>query len=340
MDELDRKLLNALQTDFPLVPEPFAALGEMLGVDEDEVIARVKALKDARIIRQISAIFDSSALGYRSSLVAFRVENDRVEQTAEIVSAHPGVSHNYERNHDYNLWFTITVPPGTTPESEVARIAERARPAAYRMFPTTRLFKIGVAFDMMGAESAGAALKARPAAVEQVEFDQDDVRAIRSLQRDLPLEHKPFGTLAESVGLGEEELLARARKFLEEGAMRRYAAVLRHREAGFAANAMAAWIVPEERIDEIAPTMAANKSVSHCYQRPTYPDWPFSIFTMIHGRTKEDCETAIREISEATGITDYVLLYSTREFKKARVRYYEHEEDRLAGMDSRDSEFG
>ncbi len=332
MDALDRQLLNTIQTEFPLVPRPFQAIGERLGVGEDEVLSRLAALKEARIIRQISAIFDSRALGYRSSLVAFSVQADRVEETAETVSGHRGVSHNYERSHAYNLWFTITVPPGTTVESEVEKLARATRPASYRIFPTVRLFKIGVAFDMTGEQNRGSTNTAL-APDEPVELDDQDILAVRALQRDLPLVSRPFATLAESVDMEEDEILDRAQKFLLEGAMRRYAAVLRHREAGFTANAMAAWVVPSERIDEIAPKMAEHSAVSHCYQRPTYPDWPFSIFTMIHGRTNEDCERVIAEISDATGVSDYVLLYSTREFKKARVQYYEPDEDRVAELE-------
>lgn len=324
MDNVDRNLLNLLQMDFPLVQEPFAALAEKLGIVENEVIERIDALKRRKIIRQISAIFDSAALGYKGSLVAFSVPKERIEQAAEIVSAHPGVSHNYERNHPFNLWFTITVPPGKTPESEVDRLAAQARPSAARMLPTTRLFKIGVAFDMTGGDSAGAAVTRKPAVREEpVDLSDEDVSAVRALQRDLPIERRPFATLAHGAGMHEDELIARARTFLETGAMRRYAAVLRHREAGFKANAMAAWNVPEDRMEEVGTKMATHSSVSHCYQRPTYPDWPYAIFTMIHGRTPEDCEKAASELSEATGITDYVLLYSTREFKKTRVQYYE-----------------
>lgn len=324
MDSIDKRLLNLLQTDFPLVAEPFRELAEKLAISEDEAIARIVRLKDQKVIRQISAIFDSAVLGYKSSLVAFSVSRDRIEQTAEIVNAHPGVSHNYERNHTFNLWFTITVPPGTTPESEVDRLTAEAQPLAARMFPTLRLFKIGVAFDMTGDEGAGIAPVNRPAANrEPIDLDDDDVRAVRALQRDLPIERRPFDTLAHGEGMHEDELIFRARTFLERGAMRRYAAVLRHREAGFSANAMAAWRVPEEMTEEVGIKMADHPAVSHCYQRPTYPDWPYSIFTMIHGRAPEDCERTACELSEATGITEYVLLYSTREFKKTRVQYYE-----------------
>jgi DNA-binding Lrp family transcriptional regulator len=329
MDLTDRKLLNLLQTCFPLVPEPFDALADQLGIDEVEVIERTRNLKEQRVIRQISAIFDSQALGYKSSLVAFSVPADRVEQVAEIISAHQGVSHNYERNHPYNLWFTITVPPGTTPEAEVDRLAAKTSPLAVRMFPTKRLFKIGVAFGMIGKnDSSQLATKTNGESdrTGTIELDEHDIEAVRALQRDLPLERRPFAALACRAGMREDELITRAHKFLQTGAMRRYAAVLRHHEAGFAANAMAAWRVPEDSVEQVGRKMAAHPAVSHCYERPTYPDWPYSVFTMIHGRTPEECEQTARELSDATGITDYVLLYSTREFKKSRVQYYEHAE--------------
>lgn len=321
MDDIDKSLLNLLQMDFPLVARPFAALADRLGIDEDDVILRVGQLKEKRVIRQISAIFDSAALGYRSCLVAFKVEKARVEQVAEIVNAHSGVSHNYEREYDYNIWFTITVPPGTTPEIEVDRLAERAHPLAFRLFPTLRMFKIGVAFDVAGS---GAKIAGRnPTQTGSVELNEDDIRAVRALQLDLPIVREPFSSLACEAGMTESEIIEKAEGFLRSGVMRRYAAVLRHREAGFSANAMAVWVVPEEMIEQVGSQMAEHDAVSHCYQRPTYPDWPYSLFTMIHGRTSADCESIVRELSDLSGITDYTLIYSTREFKKTRVKYYE-----------------
>lgn len=326
MDIIDRQLLNLLQTRFPLVSEPFLEIGRLLGIEGDEVIRRTQLLKSKRIIRQVSAIFDSRALGYSSSLVAFSVPRERVEQVAEIVSAHLGVSHNYERDHAYNLWFTITVPPGTTPEAEVDQLAAKASPQAVRMFPTKRLFKIGVAFDMTGSESDNrSSAQYSSTRQEPIVLNEEDIAAVRALQQDLPLEPHPFAALAVKAGMREDELISRARAFLQMGAMRRYAAALRHREAGFSANAMAAWRVPEDMVEQIGPRLAAHAAVSHCYERPTYPDWPYSVFTMIHGKSPEDCETTACELSKATGITDYVLLYSAREFKKSRVRYYEPE---------------
>lgn len=324
MDNTDKQLLNLLQSEFPIDSEPFRIISDRLHISESETILRTGNLKENGVIRQISAIFDSASLGYKSALVAFSVPNERVEQVAEIVSAHPGVSHNYERNHAYNLWFTIAVPPGTDLETEIGWLVDKCSPRVSRIFPTLRMFKIGVVFDM--AEGTITKQKSKTSGKNVIDLDERDIDAVRVLQQDLPIEPHPFETLGLRACMQEDELLAKARFFLEVGAMRRYAAVLRHREAGFKANAMAAWKVDENDIERIGAIMAAHPNVSHCYQRPTYPDWPYSIFAMIHGRTSEDCEKAATELSNATGITDYVLLYSTREFKKTRVQYYEQSE--------------
>ncbi len=150
MDELDRQLLNRIQGDFPLVSRPFAELGAPLGLSEDETITRMQALKAGRIVRQISAIFDTKSLGYKSSLVAMRVDPARITEAARIINEHPGVTHNYERNHEYNLWFTIAVPPTSDLEAVVQRIHDLAGAEVTRVMYTLRLFKIGVNLDMTG----------------------------------------------------------------------------------------------------------------------------------------------------------------------------------------------
>lgn len=324
MDQIDKDLLNALQTSFPLDPKPFETLGKRLGISEDEVMARVRNLKKSDLLRQISAIFDSAALGYSSVLAALRVDPEELDRAAAIVSRHRGVSHNYSRNHDFNLWFTLTVPPGQSADAEADSLKKEAGAQALRLLPTVRLFKIGVSFDMSetGVASLPAARTERPG---RMELSEDDVKAIRALQEDLPLESRPFERPAKRLGWSDDELLRRAREYLDSGLMRRFAATLRHRNAGFSANAMGVWVVPEERAEELGTIMSGFPAVSHCYQRPTYPDWPYSLFTMIHGRSKEECEGVARSISEATGITEYRLLYSAKEYKKIRVRYFEED---------------
>lgn len=146
---------------------------------------------------------------------------------------------------------------------------------------------------------------------------------VRELQKNIDIVSRPFLSIASRLGISEVELLDWARQLQRAGVMRRYGAVLRHRRAGYGANAMTCWRVPPERVDEVGQILAAFPGVTHCYERPTYPDWPYNVFAMIHGRTEQACVDAASELAEATGISDYVVLFSTREYKKVRVQYFE-----------------
>jgi DNA-binding Lrp family transcriptional regulator len=334
LDPFDGELLNALQWDFPLVARPFAALGERLGLGEAEVRTRVQAAKDAGVLRQLSAIFDTRALGYSSALVAAKVEAERVDDAAAVISAHPGVSHNYKRNHAYNLWYTLAVPPGERFDDHLDVLHRGSGSTVTRQLPTLQLYKIGVKLDMTGKTAADA--KATVLPHEQPERAPDMVApelsrlerdAIRVVQEDLPLVERPFAAHGDALGISEADVLDVLESFRERKLMRRFAAVMNHRSAGFKANAMGVWAVPEADLARIGPTMAGFAAVSHCYRRPTYDDWPYSVFTMVHGRTARDCEATIEAIREETGVDDYALLWSIKEYKKVRVRYFTPEWD-------------
>jgi len=329
MDDLDKRLLNVIQADFPLVSRPFQALGTPLSLSEVEVIDRIAALKQQRIIRQISAIFDTRSLGYRSSLVAMRVQPERLDAAAAVVNGHPGVSHNYKRNHAFNLWFTLAVPPTSDFEWTVQHLHAMAGADSTRVLPTLRLFKIGMQLDMEGKNGAerdesgaGGYTDARRPSAGRDGLRSIDIAAIRELQEDIPLIPEPYWPMAERMGLAQPVLFEVAAHLAAQGYLRRMAAVLYHREAGFRANAMGVWVVPPERTEEVGRIMGSFKAVSHCYLRPTYPDWPYSIFTMVHGQKARDCQEIITAISQATGITGYALLYSTKEYKKIRLKYF------------------
>lgn len=331
IDEMDKRLLNLIQAGLTLAPSPFREIGAGIGVEEGEVLSRLRRLKDMGVIRQISAIFDSAMLGYTSTLVAAKVPPERLDEVAAVVSAHPGVSHNYARDHAYNLWFTITLPPGHRLQEAVAELALRSGVKDFIVLPALRLFKIGVRLNMLGDEPAEAvdAGNGEAGPRQPVALSATDIRLIRALQKDLPVEPRPFAAAARELGVSEEDLLLGVRSLLVRRLMRRFAAVLRHRQAGFSANAMGAWVVPAEDIERVGKIMAGVQEVTHCYQRPRYPDWPYDLFTMIHGRSREECEDVARRISTMTGIHDYRLLYSTKEYKKTRVQYFEEDEDEV-----------
>ena len=327
MDSIDRDILNFIQREVPLEREPFAAIGRELGIGGDEVIRRIEALKRSRVIRQISAIFDTRVLGYESSLVAATIPAGRLNEGAKAVNSHPGVTHNYERNNEFNLWYTVAVPPDSRLglEGTVDVLHHISGAEKTRILPTLKLFKIGVTLDMnKGATAKKEAPQYGEADRQGADrnVSEDDKAAIKALQEDVPLTPRPFDLWGRQVGLSYEELLERAHDLRERKIMRRFSAVLYHRKAGFRANAMGVWKVPEERIEEVGNAFAQYQAVSHCYERPTYEDWPYSVFSMVHGRSVEECENVLDAMAEETGITERDSLYSTREYKKTRVRYF------------------
>ncbi|MBM4288438.1 MAG: Lrp/AsnC family transcriptional regulator [Deltaproteobacteria bacterium] len=150
-----------------------------------------------------------------------------------------------------------------------------------------------------------------------------DKKVIKGLQRDLPVCPRPFLAIAQELGLDEEELTAAIQKLMDQGYIRRFGATIRHRISGFQANAMAAWAVPPGDVERVGAQMAAWREVTHCYERQVAGDWRYNIFTMIHGRTQEECEAIAQKMAEQTGIRDYVLLFSDAELKKTTMRYFQ-----------------
>jgi DNA-binding Lrp family transcriptional regulator len=321
LDDLDKKLLNLMQGSFPVAARPYEHVAGLADVPEDEVMTRVQRLLDGRIIRQVTPIFDTRVLGYSSMLVA-----------AKVINSHPGVSHNYLRNHDFNMWFTIATEPGSKLglDGTLDVLQELTGAESIRQLPTIKLFKIRMDLEMEKGtrDLAAAGIAEDPIEPDAIELSELDVAVIRALQGDMPVVREPYAPAAAEVGISQDELLAQLESMRERKALRRVAAILYHRRAGFSANGMGVWNVPEERIMEIAPLMASFRGISHCYQRPTYADWPYSVFTMAHGRSKEECDAILDSIAAETGIEDRRTLYSSTEFKKIRLLYFTDEHRR------------
>jgi siroheme decarboxylase len=330
LDTVDQELLNVLQADFPITHAPFAEVAARLETTEEQVISRTVRLREAHVIRQLSAIFDTRSLGYQSTLVAMRFDPDLLEQGAAVINEHPGVSHNYRRNHDFNLWFTLATPPGSDIDRTLRRLHELSGAAVTRKLQTLKLFKIGVKLDMTGTKDVTRQEDPDYTGIQRdfalrSPISERDIRVIRAVQDDLPLVPHPYEACARAQGLEEAELFEGMEDLRRRGHLRRVAAILHHRRAGYAANAMAVWAVPEERAEELGRRMAEFAAVSHCYQRPVYEDWRFNLFSMIHGRKLADCERIVEAIREAIGVDDHAVLYSTKEYKKTRVRYFTSE---------------
>jgi DNA-binding Lrp family transcriptional regulator len=328
LDETDKRLMNLLQSRFPLEREPFAAIAGEAGIDVGEVMARTQRLLDDRIIREITPIFDTRALGYSSMLVAAKVDSDNPHRAARIINAHPGVSHNYLRTHEFNLWFTIATPPDSELglEGTLGVLKRLTGAESIRQLPTLVLFKINMNLEMeQGTNALAAQVDATPPReLEAQPYDERDVAVIRALQGPMDVIDRPYDAAAADLGMSTDDFLDRLREMIDRKLLRRVAAILYHRRAGFSANGMGVWRVPEADVLEVGRRMAAVRGISHCYQRPTYADWPYSVFTMAHGRSKEECDAILDRIADDHGLhgDDRAVLYSSTEFKKVRLRYF------------------
>jgi siroheme decarboxylase len=328
LDETDKRLMNLLQSSYPLEAQPFESIAAAAELGADEVKSRTQRLLDERIIREITPIFDTRALGYSSMLVAAKVDTENPHRAAKIINSHPGVSHNYLRTHEFNLWFTIATPPDSALGLDgTLEVLQRLTGAeSIRQLPTLTLFKINMNLEMEGGteELAAPIEAAPPRELERQPYDETDVAVIRALQGPMEVTDRPYDAAAEESGMNTDEFLAHLSAMVDRKLLRRVAAILFHRRAGFSANGMGVWRVPEDRILEVGARMAAVRGISHCYQRPTYEDWPYSVFTMAHGRSKEECDAILDGIAETHDLHDgdRAVLYSSTEFKKIRLHYF------------------
>ena len=314
MDQRDRELLGALQGEIPLVSTPFAFIGQSIDMSEKEVIKRTERLRREGLIKHIAAQFDSRALGYRSSLVAARVNPDRIDDAAAAINAHPGVTQNYRRNNSYNLWFTLFVAPASKIgiDQTIDILAREAGVESVHPLPTMRLYKTSGSDGETQSDVRS----------EYVPLTSAEVEAVRLLQHELPLQPRPFDVLARGASIGADELLAAARSLQKRGQIRRFCAGVQTRKSGFSASAMGVWVVPQENIDEHAAKLAQHRAVSHCYLRPTYDDWPYNVYTTVHARSVDECESVINDLAADTGLTQKQALFPTKEYKKSRVSFF------------------
>ena len=324
IDNLDKEILNEIQWTFPLVSQPYHEIAKKFDVSVEDIKKRLTNLKKIGILRQLSAIFDTRRLGYKSSLVAMKIDPDKLDYVAQQINRHPGVSHNYERNHEFNLWFTLAVPPGLDLKTEVDKFSKLVGIQKIRLLPTIKLFKIGVKLEMVDDKKHEVKPTEEKKKIQNVKFvpTEEDKKFIRELQKDLEIVDRPFLNATQKLGLTEEQIFEKLRYYENIGVMRRFAAILRHRDVGFTANGMIVWEVPDERITEVGEKLGAFPQVSHCYQRPVYKDWPYSVFSMIHCKSIDEAKNMAKEIQKEIQVDDYKILFSAREFKKTRVEYF------------------
>jgi len=319
----DLKLLDIIQSDFPIESRPFRTLAEIAGGSEGEVLTRVRELQQKGYIRELGAIFDLKLLGYVSTLCAAEVAPESVDAATALINSFPEVTHNYLRDNAFNVWFTIIA---RSPE-HIAKILDRvrAKPGVARVIslPQRKMFKIQVHFSTSGEKVAPVVKKPHHVAhAGPVEFQEWETRLLRELSEPLPLVESPFEDVAQRAEIVEDLALERINAWVADGTIRRFGARVAHREVGYPANGMSVWKVAIEQAEAAGRYMAEQPEVSHCYLRDFQPGWDYNLYGMIHGATTEEVEAAARRIADYTELNDYMVLFSTRELKKTAPRYF------------------
>ena len=325
IDNVDKKLLNIIQAEFPLSRDPFADLALLLSINGNEVIERIERLKEEGLIRLIGPVFNPRKLGYQTTLVGMKASVERMGETEQIVSTHPMVSHCYERDHDFNLWFTLAMPVAKNINNEVRKLGSKAKTEEILNLPAIRTFKIGAYFNLSRNHASMPNTVTRDDKFSNVNYELSptDRAIINELQQDLPLNEKPFDLISARLSMDSDKFLNCCRALLQRGIMRRFSASINHSKLGFTANAMACWNMPSDIIEAAGEKIARFPEVSHCYESQTGPLWPYNIFAMIHAASRETCQAIADKVCSETGLNKdkLVLLFSTREIKKTRVRY-------------------
>ncbi|HRN75755.1 Lrp/AsnC family transcriptional regulator [Ottowia sp.] len=314
---LRERLLNEAQRDFPLTPRPFAALAERFGASESEVIQACRDGSQRGAISRIGGVW-APGVGGAALLCAMAVPPERLEAVAALVSAHPGVNHNYEREHRLNLWFVIT-GTGTEPLDQALTTIEQETALPVTRLKMVRPYRIDLGFDLHRPAVAGSAIQHRPPRVEPADH------ALAALvEAGLPLEPEPFAGWVRQLGCSTDAVLARIQAWLDTGTLRRFGLVVRHHEVGFSANAMTVFDIPDDEVDALGARLATQPGITLCYRRERAEGWPYNLYCMVHGRSREDTLALLQAAIDAAGLAAQprATLFSRRRFKQTGARYF------------------
>lgn len=323
LTKFQKRLCNVLQDDLPICWRPFDDLAKYLGTDEKTLLQQIEQLKKLGVVRRFCALINYQALGLISTLVAAHVPADSLQAVAEAVNALETVSHNYLRQHHYNLWFTLQAPSSQKIDLTLSDLSGRFG-IDFHSMPVERLFKLDVRFDALGEDSADAGLMRNVTSLpgnETVELNENQKRILSGLQKELRLVSQPFDFMC-CDGLEREDVLKIIQELIDSGLIRRIAAVVDHRKLGYTANVMFAGQVPQNRVAWVGEQLAAFPIVSHCYERKTFEDWPYNLFAMMHAQSMGEIQRVINQFVEAEQIESFELLPTAKELKKQPVKYH------------------
>ena len=328
MEDLTEKLLNDFQRNFPLNPLPFEQIALALNTSTEVVIEKLKELQARGAVSRVGPVFSPNTVGV-STLAAMAVPAEKLEQVAEVINCYEQINHNYEREHNFNLWFVVTAENQPTLQQTLDNIEQET---GYKVLslPLLKEYHIDLGFRMQlkdrnDIDEVDATRSATPSTALPVETQlasSEDL--IEIIQTGLPLVARPYQEIADRLGWSEQLVIEKLKAMVDAGIIKRLGIVVRHHELGYRANAMVVWDVANDQIDQIGERLGMQDCVTLCYQRPRrLPDWPYNLFCMVHGRNREEVLECIATLTEGLGLENinHTVLFSGRRFKQRGAIY-------------------
>ena len=330
IDDTDAALIDGFQSGFPVQRRPFEAVGEQLGISADDARGRVERLHESGIFRRFGAVLNPPVIG-SSTLAALSVSDDRFDDVAAIVNDYRQVNHNYARDHEWNMWFVVTAGSRATRDDILDDIEARTG-CSVLVLPMLTDYYIDLEFPVVNSDRfARESIDGTDASATRisedavVDLDSVDRRVLLEIQTGFPLTGTPYEDVAQAVDADVSAVLDAIERLRTDGCIKRIGCVVNHIKTGFDNNCMVVWDVPDDRLDEVGERVGELPYVTLCYHRPRRPEqeWPYNLFTMIHGRDGEAVDEKIDELSTAYLPFDHDRLYSTATLKQTGAQYEE-----------------
>ena len=328
IDDPDAGLVDGFQSGFPVERRPFRAVGDAVGTDEADALARVERLADEGIFRRFGPVLNPPVIG-SSTLAAVGVPEDRFDEVAEVINGYRQVNHNYRRDHEWNMWFVVTAGSLERRDEILAEIADRTGCEVLNL-PMLTDYYIDLEFpvvngDRFARESLSETAVDATRISENAAGDLSDFEAdlLLEIQDGFPLTSTPYADVADAVGADVDDVLDAIERLRGDGCIKRIGCVVNHVVTGFDSNCMVVWDVPDEDLDDRGTAVGGLPYVTLCYHRPRREeqDWPYSVFTMIHGRDPDAVDEKIDELASEHLPYDHERLYSTETLKQTGARY-------------------
>ncbi|MFB6141287.1 MAG: Lrp/AsnC family transcriptional regulator [Halosimplex sp.] len=328
VDAVDAALIDGWQSGFPVRERPFEAVAADVGVDEREALERVQRLYDEGVFRRFGPVLNPPVIG-SSTLAAVKAPEERFDEIADVINGYEQVNHNYARDHEWNMWFVVTAASKERRDAILEAIEERTDCDVLAL-PMLTDFYIDLEFPVVNGDrfaresltetDVSATTISERAAADLTDLDR---RLLLEIQGGFPLSATPYRDVAEAVGAPVEDVLASVERLLADGCIKRIGCVVNHLVTGFDANCMVVWDVPDDELDERGVDVGQLPYVTLCYHRPRRPDqeWPYNLFTMIHGREQSAVDEKVDELAAEYLPYDHERLFSTETLKQTGARY-------------------